>query len=139
MAKSSDSYICQSCGAAYRKWAGRCDACGEWNSIELEQNAAPPGGHSAKSAGRGTPLDLVSLEGDVTKEPRILTGNNEFDRAAGGGLVPGSALLIGGDPGVGKSTLLLQVASGILGMLGGLIGAVLGAMAVIWIWKQLRK
>lgn len=114
MAKQTDTYICQSCGAVYGKWQGRCDECGEWNSIELEASeAAPPGGHSAKSSGRGNKLELVSLKGDVAKEPRIPTSNAEFDRAAGGGLVPGSALLIGGDPGVGKSTLLLQVAAGL--------------------------
>ena len=113
MARQNDSYICQSCGAVYSKWAGRCDACGQWNTIELEPTAAPPGSHSAKSSGRGNQLEMVSLEGDITKEPRIRTGNNEFDRAAGGGLVAGSALLIGGDPGVGKSTLLLQVAAGL--------------------------
>jgi len=114
MARSSDSYICQSCGAAYGKWAGRCEACGQWNTIELEQTeAAPSGSHSAKSSGKGKAIDLVSLKGETSEEPRIPTGNMEFDRAAGGGLVPGSALLIGGDPGVGKSTLLLQVAAGL--------------------------
>ncbi|MCI5047726.1 MAG: DNA repair protein RadA [Aquisalinus sp.] len=114
MARNTDTYVCQSCGMVYSKWAGRCDSCGEWNSIELEQTeAAPPGSHGAKSSGRGNSLELVSLKGDVAREPRLPTGNNEFDRAAGGGLVPGSALLIGGDPGVGKSTLLLQVAAGL--------------------------
>ncbi|MGV6802412.1 MAG: DNA repair protein RadA [bacterium] len=107
-----NSYICQSCGAAYTKWAGRCEACGEWNSIEQEAlENAPPGSHSAKSQGRGKSLELVSLKGDISKEPRMTTGNGEFDRSVGGGLVPGSALLIGGEPGIGKSTLLLQLAS----------------------------
>ncbi len=114
MARQNDTFICQSCGAVYSKWAGRCDACGEWNSIELEPTeAAPPGGHTAKSSSRGKKIELVSLRGDIVQEPRIATGNKEFDRAAGGGLVPGSALLIGGDPGVGKSTLLLQIAAGL--------------------------
>ncbi|WP_306253196.1 DNA repair protein RadA [Parvularcula sp. IMCC14364] len=114
MPKNNDTYVCQSCGMVYSKWAGRCDSCGEWNSIELEQSeASPPGSHGAKSAGRGKSIELVSLKGEVAREPRLPTGNKEFDRAAGGGLVPGSALLIGGDPGVGKSTLLLQVAAGL--------------------------
>ena len=114
MARATDSYICQSCGAAYGKWAGRCEACGEWNSIELEATEAPPpGGHNAAKGGRGKSIEFASLEGDMVREPRISTGNGEFDRAAGGGLVPGSAILIGGDPGVGKSTLLLQIAAGL--------------------------
>lgn len=114
MARATDSYVCQSCGAVYAKWAGRCDACGAWNSIEIEEGGAPPGSLAAKGAGdKGRALDLVSLDGDVTAEARLPSGNGEFDRAVGGGLVPGGALLIGGDPGVGKSTLLLQISAGL--------------------------
>jgi DNA repair protein RadA/Sms len=106
MSRRSETYVCQSCAAAYSRWAGRCEACGEWNSIALEDaGAAPP---SAAGRGKGKPL---KGGGDI--EPRLLTANAEFDRACGGGLVPGSAVLIGGDPGVGKSTLLLQVAGGL--------------------------
>ncbi|MCK5744915.1 MAG: AAA family ATPase, partial [Oricola sp.] len=115
MARSSDTYVCQSCGAVYSKWGGRCEACGEWNTIELEASeSGPPGslaGGGAKS--KAKKLDFTALSGSTEEAPRLLTGNNEFDRACGGGLVPGSALLIGGDPGVGKSTLLLQIASGL--------------------------
>lgn len=118
MARSVESYVCQSCGAVYAKWAGRCDECGEWNTITQETaEAGPPGSLSAqkgsRSAGKGKVIDFASLSGGGEFEPRILTGNAEFDRACGGGLVPGSALLIGGDPGVGKSTLLLQIAAGL--------------------------
>jgi len=114
LARSAQSFVCQSCGAAYGKWAGRCESCGEWNTISEEQSEAPPGslGASTKS-GKGKKLDFVGLDVKAEFQPRYLTGNSEFDRACGGGLVPGSALLIGGDPGVGKSTLLLQIAAGL--------------------------
>lgn len=118
MPRASVSYVCQSCGAVYSKWAGRCGDCGEWNSIAEEADAAgaPPGSMAVSLAGKGAKgriLDFTSLDGDTQSAPRYASGNAEFDRACGGGLVPGSALLIGGDPGVGKSTLLLQVAAGL--------------------------
>jgi DNA repair protein RadA/Sms len=114
LARSADSFVCQSCGAVYGKWQGRCDACGEWNTIAAEAvEAGPPGSLGAAKAAKGKALDFTSLAGGGEFEPRLLTGNAEFDRACGGGLVPGSALLIGGDPGVGKSTLLLQTAAGL--------------------------
>ncbi len=114
MPRASVSFVCQSCGAVYGKWAGRCDACGEWNSIiEEESESGPPGSLKGGKSGKGKLLDFTTLESAAPQEPRMPTGNLEFDRACGGGLVPGSALLIGGDPGVGKSTLLLQVASGV--------------------------
>ncbi|MEX0645041.1 MAG: DNA repair protein RadA, partial [Parvularculaceae bacterium] len=114
MARPTETYVCQSCGAVYAKWAGRCEACGEWNTIVLEASeAGPPGSLGAKPSGKGKALEFTNLSGGGEFEPRILTGNVEFDRACGGGLVPGSALLIGGDPGVGKSTLLLQIAAGL--------------------------
>ncbi|NNL87859.1 MAG: DNA repair protein RadA, partial [Marinicaulis sp.] len=115
MAKSSETYVCQSCGNITAKWAGRCEACGEWNTIEAQAaEAGPPGslgGGAGKSKARK--IEFTSLAGGGEAPPRIPSGNNEFDRACGGGLVPGSALLIGGDPGVGKSTLLLQIAAGL--------------------------
>ncbi len=109
MAKSKTSYICQSCGAVTTKWAGKCEACGEWNCIAEEvTEAAIPKGMTGSRKGRA--LELVDLGGEsADKLPRKVTGIAEFDRVTGGGLVPGSALLIGGDPGIGKSTLLLQV------------------------------
>lgn len=114
MARKSETYVCQSCGAVYPKWGGRCDACGEWNTIELEANDAPPGAVAVSATTRkGRTLSLEGLEGDETTHRRLPTGNEEFDRAVGGGLVPGGALLVGGDPGVGKSTLLLQIAAGL--------------------------
>ncbi len=118
MAKHTDTFVCQSCGAVYGKWAGRCEACGEWNTIQQETSEAGPPGSLAGAAGgaaktKGKKIEFTGLTGSTEEAPRLNTGNQEFDRACGGGLVPGSALLIGGDPGVGKSTLLLQIASGL--------------------------
>ncbi len=107
MAKPQTRYVCQSCGASTAKWAGRCESCGAWNTIVEEQaEALAPKGQSAKG---GRKIDFVELSGTSTEVPRSVTGIAEFDRVCGGGLVPGSAILIGGDPGIGKSTLLLQV------------------------------
>ncbi len=109
MAKSSKQYTCQSCGSVTNKWAGKCEACNEWNTIVEEVvEAAMPKGLGAKR--RGNALQIVPLKGETKeRKPRHVTGLAEFDRVTGGGLVAGSALLIGGDPGIGKSTLLLQV------------------------------
>src|SRR6185295_899193 len=108
MARSALAYVCQSCGSAHSKWSGRCDDCGAWNTLSEEQ-AAPPAGVSARRAGKGRPFALEGLAHKGEEPPRRLTGVAEFDRVTGGGLVAGSALLLGGDPGVGKSTLVLQV------------------------------
>ncbi len=107
MAKAS-SFVCQSCGAASSKWAGRCDNCGEWNSIVEEQASAPISGARGSSLPKGRPSGLAPLKGETAQLSRVETGIAELDRVTGGGLVPGSAILIGGDPGIGKSTLLLQ-------------------------------
>jgi len=116
LAKLQHRYVCQTCGAVTARWGGRCDACGEWNSIveEIPREAAPGGlgKASGKSSSRRTNrIEFHSLEGSTEREPRRSTGLAEFDRVCGGGLVPGSAVLIGGEPGVGKSTLLMQVAA----------------------------
>src|SRR5579862_5503237 len=112
MAKTHTRFVCQQCGADYPKWAGRCDACGGWNTLVEEMiSAGPPKslGKSGLGKGKGQRLTFSSLTGDSREMPRRLSGINEFDRVCGGGMVPGSALLVGGDPGIGKSTLLLQV------------------------------
>lgn len=110
MAKTRTRFVCQSCGAVYPRWAGHCDACGEWNSIveELDEQA-PIGSGASKSSSKGRRIEFVGLKGESEQAPRFTTGIAEFDRVTGGGLVEGSATLIGGDPGIGKSTLLLQV------------------------------
>jgi DNA repair protein RadA/Sms len=109
MAKNKSSFICQSCGAVHPRWMGKCEACGEWNTIQEEiVEAGPPKGLGAKKSNRS--LDISSLEfSEQKKLPRHITGVSEFDRVVGGGLVSGCALLLGGDPGIGKSTLLLQI------------------------------
>jgi DNA repair protein RadA/Sms len=108
MAKSASSFVCQSCGSAASKWSGRCDNCGEWNTIIEEKTSAPVPGAKGASLPRGKASRLVGLRGESPPQPRIQTGIAELDRVAGGGFVPGSGVLIGGDPGIGKSTLLLQ-------------------------------
>ncbi|WP_119167946.1 DNA repair protein RadA [Algihabitans albus] len=112
MSKRTSHYVCQSCGTSYPKWAGRCEACGEWSTIveEALPDAAPGGlGGKGKRSSRG--IDFVPLKGQERQAPRRASGIAEFDRVLGGGLVRGSAVLIGGDPGIGKSTLLLQAAA----------------------------
>ena len=107
MAKNTATFVCQSCGTSHSKWAGRCDDCGGWNTL-VEEGAAPPIGASAGKRGKGRRFALEDLKTEDKDPPRRVTGVAEFDRVCGGGLVPGSALLVGGDPGVGKSTLILQ-------------------------------
>ncbi|MFN0194785.1 MAG: DNA repair protein RadA [Aestuariivirga sp.] len=107
MAKSA-TFSCQSCGATSNKWSGKCDSCGDWNSIIQESQSVPAFGARGASMPKGKPVKLVGLKGDSPAPPRIITGLAELDRVAGGGFVPGSGVLIGGDPGIGKSTLLLQ-------------------------------
>ena len=113
MAKSRDRYVCQSCGAVSNKWSGRCDSCGEWNSIveEIPMDSIPKG----MKAGKGKAVELVDLKGEAKTTQRWLSGIGEFDRTCGGGIVPASAVLIGGDPGIGKSTVLLQAVAGLAG------------------------
>ncbi len=111
MAKSSTSFTCSACGASHKKWAGRCDACGAWNTIaeEAALTAGPAGKTLGATRGRAVPLSDLSTQDAPL--PRKLSGIGEFDLVLGGGLVPASAILVGGDPGIGKSTLLLQAAA----------------------------
>ncbi len=110
MARTVARYVCQDCGASYGKWTGRCDACGAWNTIvEEAPRAAPPLGTKAGGRLKGRRIPFVGLKGAPADARRMVSGIGEFDRVCGGGLVPGSAVLIGGDPGIGKSTLVLQV------------------------------
>ncbi len=119
MARKNTQYVCQSCGAVHPRWGGKCDACGEWNSVVEEASAPIPmgaksGGRKTSAAARGK-LELVAMDGESRDLSRRVTGIAEFDRVVGGGMVPGSALLVGGDPGIGKSTLLLQVTAALAG------------------------
>jgi DNA repair protein RadA/Sms len=110
MARTATSFVCQACGAVQPKWAGRCDACGAWNSM-AEETAEPLTRGTPARRRRGRGLELVGLEGEGRPFPRLVTGIGELDRALGGGLVAGSAVLLGGDPGIGKSTVTLQAAA----------------------------
>ena len=112
MAKLKTRYVCTACGSAQSRWQGQCPDCAEWNSISQEAAALSTvfaQKHDLSTGGRA--IELVGLDVAVALPPRLTSGIAEFDRAVGGGLVPGSATLIGGDPGIGKSTLLLQVAA----------------------------
>ena len=111
MAKSKTQYTCTECGASSPKWQGQCSGCGEWNTL-LETVLEKSTGNRFESLAPPALLqNLAAIEARETE--RIATGIGEFDRALGGGLVPGGVVLIGGDPGIGKSTLLLQALSGL--------------------------
>jgi DNA repair protein RadA/Sms len=113
MAKSSSVFVCQSCGAVHPRWQGRCEACGAWNSIVEEAQESPTSpSPQARARTKGPGLAFSVLDGVEVAPPRIATGIGEFDRVCGGGLVEASAILVGGDPGIGKSTLLLQAVAG---------------------------
>ncbi len=110
--REKSHFVCQNCGATSGRWQGRCEACGEWNTMAEETAATGVGaGPAARMLGRGRAIELTSLAGANIEAPRIRSGIAEFDRVTGGGFVRASTLLVGGDPGIGKSTLLLQVAS----------------------------
>ena len=111
MAREGATYVCQACGAVHTKWSGQCSACGAWNTLVEEVTGPRPPGALAPSRRKGAALAFETLDAETPTPPRIVTGVAEFDRVCGGGVVPGSAVLVGGDPGVGKSTLLLQVAA----------------------------
>ncbi|MFC4411831.1 DNA repair protein RadA [Chungangia koreensis] len=114
MAKKKTKFMCQSCGYESAKWMGRCPGCGQWNTmveeVEIVSKAKGPRGafqHSSTVSQKATPIMTV----ETAEEPRIETEMDELNRVLGGGIVPGSLVLIGGDPGIGKSTLLLQVSA----------------------------
>lgn len=116
MAKAQKSFACSSCGSVYNRWQGKCDDCGDWNTIQ-EHASSVSGAPTGLSQKKGSAVNLVALSEPLAESPRRMSGIAELDRALGGGLVPGSAILVGGDPGIGKSTLLLQ-AMGALSLKG---------------------
>ena len=112
MAKNSLSFVCQNCGAAFNRWQGKCESCGEWNTlVEEDVTGAATMPASIRSKRRGRLFALETLTGKSPEAPRLSSGMAELDRVTGGGFVRGSVLLVGGDPGIGKSTLLTQATS----------------------------
>ncbi|HXW49685.1 MAG TPA: DNA repair protein RadA, partial [Xanthobacteraceae bacterium] len=106
MPARAQTFVCQNCGAAFPRWAGKCEACGEWNTLVEEGSGGP-----RRPSRKGRPFTVETLKGATHESPRLASGIAEFDRVTGGGLVRGSVILLGGDPGIGKSTLLLDVAA----------------------------
>lgn len=135
MAKSTSQFTCQSCGAISGKWAGKCEACGEWNTLVEETMQTTPKG---LTSGKGKRISFEDLSGSADEVPRLLTGIGELDRVLGGGLVAGSAILIGGDPGIGKSTLLLQVVARIA-QGGGSVAYISGEESVEQVRLRARR
>ncbi len=118
MAKSRSAFFCQECGYEAPRWMGRCPGCGTWNSM-VEEPAARSGGRgllSPEAGAGGPPVAIGDVE--TADAPRLATGIDELDRVLGGGIVPGSFVLVGGDPGIGKSTILLQLAARVAGQHG---------------------
>ncbi len=139
MARQAKKFVCQACGSESGKWSGRCDACGGWNTIAEEAGvlgAGAPG--SGRSMPKGRVVELVGLTGKDPAPERIASGIAEFDRVSGGGLVPGSAVIVGGDPGVGKSTLLLQALAAI-GSTGRNVVYISGEEAVAQVRLRARR
>lgn len=106
MAKTRTRYVCQSCGIVASRWFGRCTGCEEWNTCSEEILSSDPTGDTGSAEPGDAPLPITEVDGG--REERVTTDIRELDRTLGGGIVPGSAVLVGGDPGIGKSTLLLQ-------------------------------
>ena len=110
MAKPKRRYTCSACGTVATRWQGQCADCGEWNTLgEEAPQTVFSMRHDLSSGGRGITFEPMDKPGEALV--RRTTGIAEFDRALGGGMVPGSAILMGGDPGIGKSTLLLQASA----------------------------
>jgi len=136
MARNKEHFSCQNCGASYRKWQGQCDACHEWNTLQQDTTAeAVPKG---LSTGKGRHIEFTSLDTDTEEYKRTFSGVAELDRVLGGGFVPGSSVLIGGDPGIGKSTILLQ-AVGIMAKQGAKCTYISGEEATAQISMRARR
>ena len=106
MAKARSQFICQNCGTVASRWSGKCDGCNQWNTLVEENAGSGIGATPGKQLRKGQAQQLVSLSGEIEEAPRIRSGISELDRVTGGGFVYGSALLVGGDPGIGKVHLV---------------------------------
>lgn len=137
MAKTKTSFFCQNCGAQYPKWLGQCKSCNEWNTIveeviQKEEKREWKQNTNSKKANKALKINEITID----KEDRISTLNNELNRVLGGGLVRGSMLLLGGEPGIGKSTLLLAVAVAVVVCWLGVLRGFLTAMSLLSIWYE---
>ena len=108
MAKVKTQFICQNCGAVTQRWQGRCESCGEWNTILEEDPDSGIGAKAVRGMKKGRIFSLEGLTGTHAESPRMVSGLSELDRVTGGGFVAGSVILLGGEPGISKSTLLIQ-------------------------------
>ena len=139
MARAAVRYVCQSCGGVSPRWAGQCTDCNAWNTIQQEAAAVvTPFSAKHSLSGGGRSIGMTGLDDDVAIPARLSTGIAELDRALGGGLVPGSAVLIGGDPGIGKSTLLLQ-AAGRMALNGARVAYISGEEAADQVRLRARR
>jgi len=129
MAKPKSSFVCQNCGAVSQRWQGKCESCGEWNSILEEDISGGIGAKVARNMRKGRVFALEGLQGTHVEAPRMVSGISELDRVTGGGFVPGSVILLGGEPGIGKSTLLIQACAS-LASLGNRVVYISGEEAV---------
>jgi DNA repair protein RadA/Sms len=112
MAKLATQFTCQSCGTKYARWTGKCDQCGTWNSLVEEAVTSSPAGFGGRKASGAAPLTTQRLDSiETARLPRLESGSSEVDQVLGGGIVPGAVMLLSGDPGIGKSTLVLQLAA----------------------------
>jgi DNA repair protein RadA/Sms len=128
LAKSRSTFVCQNCGAVTNRWQGRCESCSEWNTI-TEESEGGIAANGARNTKRGRVFALEGLAGDSRPPPRVASGIGELDRVTGGGFVPGSVILLSGEPGIGKSTLLIQ-ACGTLAQAGHRVVYISGEEAV---------
>ncbi len=117
MSKVKTTFFCQKCGTAHAKWQGQCNGCKEWNTLveEVVEKPKEKGWIAPKTSKSKEAVPIRIQKIDTDKEPRISTNDPELNRVLGGGLVPGSVTLLGGEPGIGKSTLLLQISLQIIG------------------------
>jgi DNA repair protein RadA/Sms len=138
LVKSAAQFVCSACGSVFPKWAGRCEACGAWNTLEEQARLnILPGGMKPNAASRSK-IEFFGLAGISPPPPRVPTTIAEFDRVLGGGLVPASVVLVGGDPGIGKSTLLLQ-AGAALGRAGAQVLYISGEESIDQIRLRARR
>ena len=116
MAKTKSAYFCQSCGVQSAKWIGKCPSCNGWNTYveEIIQQTESPHSYTTSTIKKRIPKPILIGDITVMEQERIFMPDNEFNRVLGGGIVPGSLILFGGEPGIGKSTLMLQIALNLL-------------------------